>query len=227
MHGHGSESGPDEEAVGERTVEAEVREKIADALGGPRGAVETALPLVVFTIVFVIVEDLPPALILGGVAALVPYGIRLVQGSSTQFARHGLLGIVVAAVFATAMGRGEAAFLPGILQNAAWAVVLGVSIVVRWPAAGFVIGSVLGEAVEWRDNPAIVQLSNRLTLVLLVPIVLRVAVQYPLYVAGEVAWLGVARLALGWPLTAAALAVIGAILVRGETPLPESHRAHS
>ncbi|MDP8928411.1 MAG: DUF3159 domain-containing protein [Actinomycetota bacterium] len=218
----GHETSPDE-----RTVEAEVRAKIAEALGGPRGAVESALPLVVFTAAYVVNDELRLALTLGGVVAVILYGIRLIQRSSTRFVRNGLAGIVVAAVFALAMGSGEAAFLPGIIQNAAWAVALGASIILGWPLAGFLIGAVLGDSVAWRDNRAIVRLSNQLTLVLLVPMVIRVAVQYPLYVAGEVGWLGVARLALGWPLTGATLAVAGAILVRGRTPLPRQPRAQA
>lgn len=211
----------------ERTVEAEVRAKMAEAVGGARGAVETALPLVVFTIGYVIVDELRLALTLAGVAALIPYGIRWIQRSSTRFVRNGLAGIVVAAVFALAMGSGEAAFLPGIIQNAAWALALSASIGLRWPLAGFLIGAVLGDLIAWRDIPAIVRLSNLLTLVLLVPMVIRVAVQYPLYLAGEVGWLGVARLALGWPLTGAALATAGAILMRGQTPLPRQRRTQA
>ncbi len=211
----------------ERTVEAQVRAKMAEALGGPRGAVESALPLVVFTVAYVVVDELRLSLALGGVAALIGYGIRLMQRSSTRFARNGLAGVAVAAVFGLVMGSGEAAFLPGIIQNAAWAVALGGSIVLRWPLAGFLIAAVLGDSVAWRDNPAIMRLSNQLTLVLLVPVVIRVAVQYPLYLAGEVGWLGVARLALGWPLTGAALAVAGAILMRGHTPLPQQRRTQT
>ena len=166
----------DPSASVERTVGAEIRTQVAERLGGPRGSVETALPIVVFTVVFVVADEVLPALVVGGVAALVALAVRLVQGSSTRFARNGLVGIAVAAVFAMAMGRAEAAFLPNIIQNAVWALVLGASIVVRWPLAGFAIGAVLGDTVGWRDSPAIVRLSNRLTLVLLVPMVIRVAV---------------------------------------------------
>jgi hypothetical protein len=50
----------------------------------------------------------------------------------------------------------------------------------------------------------------------------RVAVMGPLYFAGNVAALGVAKLVLGWPLWVAALAIMGAMLVRGNTPLEEA-----
>jgi hypothetical protein len=48
-----------------------------------------------------------------------------------------------------------------------------------------------------------------------------VAVQYPLYLAGEVGWLGVTKIALGWPLQVAALSAMAYLLARGRTPLRE------
>jgi hypothetical protein len=59
---------------------------------------------------------------------------------------------------------------------------------------------------------------QRLTLVLVVLYAVRVAVMLPLYFAGEVAWLGVAKVGLGWPAWVAAVAVMGVMLVRGRTP---------
>ncbi|MBW3605839.1 MAG: DUF3159 domain-containing protein [Actinobacteria bacterium] len=201
------------------TVEGEVRARLAAELGGVRGSLETAFPLVVFTVVFVATDEVRPSVIWAMAAAVAAYGLRLAQRSQTRYVRHGLVGIVVAAALASFTGRAETAFLPGIVQNGVWALVLGGSVVVRWPVAGFVIGEVLGDRMGWRDDPAIVRLSNRLTLVLLAPMVIRLAVQLPLYVADEVLWLGVSRVVLGWPLHAGTLALVGLILVRGNTPL--------
>lgn len=202
------------------TVEGEVRARLAAELGGVRGSLETAFPMVVFTVAYVVTDELRPSVVGAVVAAVGAYGLRLVQHSQTRFVRHGLIGILVAAALATFTGRAETAFLPGIVQNGVWAMLLGGSVVLRWPLAGFVIGTVLDDRTGWRDDPAIVRLSNRLTLVLLAPMVIRLAVQVPLYVAGAVGWLGASRVVLGWPLHAAALALAGLILLRGTTPLP-------
>ena len=196
-----------------------MRARLASELGGLRGSAETALPLVVFTLVYVIAGDLPPSVIASLGTAVAAFVVRLIQGSGTRFVRHGLIGIVVAVALATFTGRAEAAFLPGIVQNVAWALALGISVVVRRPLAGYLIGAVLEDMTGWRDDPAIVRLSNRLTLVLLAPMVIRIAVQLPLYLASAVGWLGVTRVVLGWPLHAATLGVAGLILLRGHTPL--------
>ena len=45
----------------------------------------------------------------------------------------------------------------------------------------------------------------------------RVAVMLPLYLAGEVAWLGVAKVALGWPAYLLAIVVMGMLLATGRT----------
>ena len=201
------------------TVETLVRARIAALIGGPRGGIEVALPIALFSLVFVLVGELRPAVIAGLASSVVLFAARLAQRSSTQFVRNGLVGIAVAALVATATGRAEDAFLPGILQSAAWALALTVSIAVRRPLAGYLIGAVLGDTSGWRANPAVVRLANRLTLVFLAPMAIRVAVQTPLYLAGEVGWLGVSRVVLGWPLSLAAFAVGAGILARGSTPL--------
>ena len=63
------------------------------------------------------------------------------------------------------------------------------------------------------------RLCQRLTWVLVGLYVVRVAIMLPLYWAGRVGALSVAKVALGWPLYVAAIAIMGLILVRGRTPL--------
>jgi len=118
-------------------------------------------------------------------------------------------------------------FLPGLLYNAGYAVAIGLSIVVRWPLIGFMVGSVTGDPTGWHRDPAVVRLCSRLTWLLVVPCVLRVVVQAPLYLAGRNGWwdqdsavaaLGVAKLVMGWPLQVAALAAMVWLLSRNQTP---------
>lgn len=205
-----------------RTVEGEVLAQVSEGVGGPRGGIESALPIIVFTISYVITDNLSRSLALGIGSVVLPLVIRLVQKSSVRFVFNGLVGIAIAAVIARSTGKAEAAFLPGIIQAAAWAGVLTISILAGRPLVGYLIGSVMGEPTDWHRRPSILQVSHRLTLVLLVPMLLRVAVQYPLYLAGEVGWLGTAKVVLGWPLHVATLAVAGMILAKGRTPFPSN-----
>lgn len=204
---------------GEATVEAAVRHQLATALGGRRGVVESALPTLVFTVAYVGTHRLQLALILAAAAAVLLLAIRLAQRSSAQFVLNSLVGIALAAFFALRSGRAEDAFLPGIIYNAGYAAVMLLSIAVRWPVVGFMIGSVVGDPTGWRSQPAVLRLCTKLTWLLLLPCLVRVAVQLPLYLAGAVGWLGASKIALGWPLQILALAAAAALLARGRTPL--------
>jgi len=217
--GDPSPSAPELPGVDAQTVEDVVRARLAEALGGRRGMVEGALPTIGFTLTYLPTRDLRSALIVGVGLAVVLLAVRVAQRQPVQFVVNSLVGIAIAALFASRSGRAEDVFLPGIIYNAAYTVGLTLSVLVRWPLVGLMIGSVTGDLTAWRSDPAIVRLCSRMTWVLAVPCAVRVAVQYPLYLAGEVGWLGVSKIVLGWPLQVAALAVMVYLLARGRTPL--------
>jgi hypothetical protein len=88
------------------------------------------------------------------------------------------------------------------------------------------VGAASLEPTEWHDDADVVRLSKRLTWLLVLPCVIRVAVQAPLYLAGKaavdagliVASLGISKIAMGWPLQLLALAAMVWVLARGNTP---------
>jgi hypothetical protein len=207
------------------TVEHVVRAKLAEALGGPRGIVESAVPTIAFTLGYVLSHDLRRSLTIAIALAVVLLVVRVVQRQPVQFVVNSLVGIGIAAVFAARSGKAEDVYLPGILYNAGYAVVMILSIVARWPVVGLIIGSVTGDVSAWRQDPAIVRLCSRLTWVLVAPCIIRVAVQWPLYLAGHVGWLGATKIALGWPLQVGALSLMAYLLARGRTPtrVPATH----
>ena len=218
--------------VTEGTVEALIRTKLAEALGGKRGMVEAAVPTLSFTVSYIITSDLRMSIMLGVGAALLLGVIRLVQRSSVQYVLTSLFGIGIAAIFAMRSGNAEDAFLPGIIYNAVYAVVLSISVLVRWPAIGLMIGPFIGhreDFTSWRSNPAVVSLASKLTWLMVVPCVIRVLVQYPLWLAETNDWantfalLGLSKVAMGWPLQVAAFAAMVWVLARGRTPLGEEH----
>lgn len=211
--------GPPTGAVDAQTVEDVVRSRLAMALGGRRGMLEGAVPTIGFTATYVPTHDLRLSLMVGIGLAVSLLAVRMLQRQPVQFVVNSLVGIAIAAVFASRSGRAEDVFLPGIIYNAVYTVVLTLSVLVRWPLVGVMIGSVTGDLSAWRHDPGVVRLCSRLTWVLVAPCAIRVVVQYPLYLAGEVGWLGVSKLALGWPLQVAALSAMVYLLARGRTPL--------
>lgn len=199
------------------TLETLVRTQLSKALGGRRGMLEGAVPTVGFTLVWILAHDLRLALLVSGGVAVALLVLRIAQRSSVQFVLNSLVGIAIAAVFALRSGRAEDAFLPGVIYNAVYAVILGGSALIRWPVVGFMIGSVTGEPTAWHSDRHLVALCSKLTWLLAVPCILRVLVQYPLYRMHEAGWLGVAKIAMGWPLQVAALAAAVWLLSRDTT----------
>jgi hypothetical protein len=217
------------------TVEAVVRAQLAKALGGRRGMFEAAVPTILFTVTFLASHQLRLALVLSVAAAVVLLVARVVQRSSIQFVVNSLVGIAIGGFFAwrSARGGGDAGdqalayFLPGILYNAGYAVVITVTILARWPVVGFMVGSVASDPTAWHRDPQVVRLCSHLSWLLVLPCVLRVAVQLPLYLAGSngldsgaaIAALGVSKIVMGWPLQLAALAAMVWLLARNHTPV--------
>lgn len=223
------------EPVGARTVEEVVRAQLSRALGGRRGMLEAAVPTLAFTLVFLTTRDLRVAVPVSVGTALVLLLVRAVQRTTAQFVLNSLVGIALGAFFAWRSARGGgtaddqalAYFLPGLIYNGAYAVVMTLSNLARWPLVGFLVGSVAGDPTEWHDDPQVVRLCRNLTWMLAVPCVVRLAVQLPLYLAGRgaqdaapmVAALGVSKIAMGWPLQILALAGMAWLLGRNRTPV--------
>lgn len=220
-----SHPGPEARAAAELragTVEEIIRQRLSAALGGWRGSLETALPTVAFVIGWTSTQDLRLSIIASGVMVVILGVIRLLQRQSLQYVASAAFAAAIAAIFAARSGRAEAAFLPGIVTNAAYAAGSLVSVLARWPMVGFLVGAgdplAKEDPLRWRRDRALVAVCGRLTLVMTAMFALRVAIMYPLYLAGNVAALGTAKVILGWPLWVGALAIMGAMLVRGSTP---------
>lgn len=205
------------------TVEEVIRHRLSVALGGWRGALETALPTAVFVAAWLWLGDIRTAVIAAVVVAVVLAGLRVAQRSSLQHVVGAVFATAIAAFFALRSGKAEDAFLPGLLMSAGWGVGTLVSILARWPVVGFLVGVADPRAqtdpFAWRRDSAIVAVCQRLTWVLVAVYAVRLAIMVPLYLAKNIAGLGVAKIALGWPLWVAGVAVMGMLLVRGRTPL--------
>ena len=152
--------------------------------------------------------------------------VRLIQHQSLKYVASAIFPTAIAAFVATRTGRAEDVFLPGILYNGALAVLSLFTVLIRRPLVGFVIGAAVGDPTGWTKDPGLVKMTSKLTLVLAVPYATRFIVQLPLFLAGEVVWLGVAKVVLGWPLLIAALSVIGLMLSKGRTPMENSTLDH-
>lgn len=131
-----------------------------------------------------------------------------------------MAAVSLAAFIALRTGRAEDFFLIQLLSNVASALAWALSILVRWPLLGVVVGFLLGQKSRWRRDRALVRAYGRASWVWVGQYLLRVLVFGVLWWSEWVVALGVARVALSWPLVAATLAVSAVVLRKS---LPDGH----
>jgi hypothetical protein len=174
------------------------------AVGGPLGLVETSAPAIVFAAAYGFFGTNVAAAIAVGLTAILALA-RLARRESPRHALSGLFGVAFGAFIAARSGRAENFYLPGLLQNAAYATAFLVSIALRKPLVGLIVGQLGPAYAGWRDDPRRVRGVMLATWLWAAVFLLRLIVQIPLYLAHAVVVLGVVRTAMGLPLFALAL----------------------
>jgi hypothetical protein len=177
-------------------------------MGGWRGILESVLPSLAFVIIFTIRPE-PLLLSLGisvGLAALFTI-VRLVQKSPPSAALGGLIAAVAAAALALWTGRGADNFVPGLITNAVYGSVILVSALIGWSLIGLAVGFLMGEGTSWRNDRRKRRAYFWLGIAWAALFFARLAVQLPLYLAGDVTALGTLKLIMGLPLFAPLIAV--------------------
>lgn len=189
------------------------RKSLLDGIGGPLGILEAVLPATTFSIVFAITQT---ALYAVGAAAglsVLFILIRVVRRQSIQQALIGAAAIALATFLALRDG-GQAAdyFVPGFFTNAAYGSAILLSILVRRPLMGYVAQLLFG-LNDWRKAAAYKRL-RLVTWIWFAFFAARLAVQLPLYFAGEVELLAASRVVMGAPAYAGLLALSWILLKR-------------
>jgi hypothetical protein len=194
---------------------------LAEAIGGPLGMAETSLPAVAFVVAYTASgSDTNTAAAVAVGLALVLAVARLVRRESPQHALSGLIGVGFAAFIATRSGKAENFFLPGLLANAVYASAFLISLAVRRPLVGIIVTKLDGEDERWREDPRRMRAFARATWLWAGLFLLRLLVQLPLYLAGAVVALGVARTALGLPVFGLGLWLTWLLVRASRVPAP-------
>ncbi len=176
---------------------------LLEQMGGLSGLIYSSLPVLVFVPVssfFGLTAAIYSAL---GVAGLVLVW-RLVRRESVQPAVSGFIGVGISALIAYMIGASKGYFLLGIWSSLIYAGVFGISILIRRPLVGYGWSWVTGHDRSWRDVRRAVLAFDIATAVWALVFAARFLVQNHLYGLDQTGLLGVARIAMGWPLTAVA-----------------------
>ena len=195
-------------------------------MGGVSGLIYSSLPVVAFVPVsslFGLTAAIASAL---GIAAVILVW-RLVRRESAQPAISGFIGVGFCALIAYVMGESKGYFLLGIWSSLVWAAVFGLSVLIRRPVVGYVWGWVNGHDRGWRRVRRAVLAFDIATLFWVLVFGSRFVVQHHLYDADQTGWLGVARIAMGWPLTAVAALVTYLAIRTAQRAIHENDQAQT
>ena len=204
----------DEQFVSEIKDDSEL---LASALGGWKGVIDSGLPFVVFTVVYLVTDrDLETTLYASVGTAAVLALLRLVRRQSLQQVFSGLIGIGIAAFLAQRTGNADNFFLPGIITNAVYASVCLISIAVHKPLLGYVIEALRGRDMSWVKDPDAHRLFSTITWLWALIFGVRVAIMFPLYLLGQTAALGTLKILLGYPLFALGIFVTFRLLAKSK-----------
>ena len=197
---------PAESEAAPVTADRTPADRMMAQLGGVSGMIYSSLPVLVFVGTSRLMGLSAAVGAALGIATLILVW-RLVRRESVQPAVSGLIGVVVCALIAYMLGESKGYFLLGIWTSLLWAAVFGVSVLIRRPVVGYIWSWLHGHDRAWRDVRRAVFAFDIATLTWVVVFGARFVVQHLLYQSDHTGWLVVARISMGWPLTAAAALV--------------------
>lgn len=161
---------------------------LAALIGGPQGAIESMLPPVAFVVVYISTgSNLTAAVITALVIGLTLAALRLWRGERPVRVTGALLVVVLAAMVAYYTGSAAAYFWPLVLANVASALAFALSILIKWPLLGVIVGPITGTGMRWRKDPDLLRAYSRASWIWVLLNVVRAAVQIPL-IQGENLW---------------------------------------
>lgn len=186
--------------------EAPTGRALLTAVGGVRGLAESILPGFAFLIVYAITKELVPSVLIPVGVGAVFVVLRLLQRQSLATSLAGILGVAVSAGLSLITGRAESNFVPGIIINAVCLLVLLVTLVVRRPLIGILVGLLLpDDGTDWRDDPGKRRVLTVATWLWVGLFAVRLLIEIPLYLTAQVELLAGIKLITGVPLYAALL----------------------
>ncbi|MBT1160767.1 DUF3159 domain-containing protein [Bifidobacterium sp. SO1] len=202
---------------------------VIEAIGGPRGVVESMLPGVVFVVMFIVTSNLNLTIAVSAALAVIQVIVRLMQRQSAMGALSGLIAVGICLIWAWKSHEARNYYMFGFISNAVYLVLLTLSLIVRVPGLGLMVEFIRSLPTEhfktwfddWMHDRDLKRAYMIVTSLWIGVFALRLLVQVPLYLTDHVALLGTARLLMGIPFWALAIWVSYLIIA---TPL-HRHKA--
>jgi hypothetical protein len=181
-------------------MQEEDKAKVITALGGKKGIIDSTIPSLVFLITYNITHNLRACLYVSIATAALLMIYRLIKRDTLMHSISGFVGIAFCGWFAWKTGSAKAYYAPSLWKNSGFMLLYLISILVRYPLIGVLLGPILGENLKWRKDPKRLSAYTKATWIWFALFAIRLAIQYPLFKTNQLNALGVANIFLGFPL---------------------------
>jgi len=176
------------------------------SFGGWFGIVESVVPSMTFVLVYMIWQNALAGFVAASVIALALLTRQILAGKPINQSLAGIVGIAITGYFTLRQGaKPEDFFIKNFFTNAIYGSVLLVSVLVRFPIFGVLIGLLKGLGLSWRKNKAQLRRFDAATLIFVGLFGLRLLVQLPMYFSHNLLGLGIAHALMSYPLYALCL----------------------
>ena len=197
------------------------RESLRSLLGGGREAIEATIPVLAFVVGWVASgNDVLWASGIAVAASVVLLVLGLVQRRRLRALMIGLLFTIVAAMLAVYMGDGRYFFLVRILSNCLSIVIWAISILIRWPFLGIILGAIVGTKARWRHDPVLLRAYSRASWIWAASYAFRVLVLLAVWDRTSVEVLGIVQALTSYPVLIACIVISGWVLFGS---IPKGH----
>jgi hypothetical protein len=186
-------------------MQEEDKAKVVTALGGKKGIIDSTIPSLVFLLTYNITHNLRACLYVSIATAVLLLIWRLIKRDTLMHAISGFIGVAFCGWFAWKTGSAKDYYAPSLWKNSAFMLVYLISILVKYPLIGVLLGPILGENLNWRKDPKRLAAYTKATWIWFALFAIRLLIQYPLFKANALNALGIANIFLGFPLYLATL----------------------
>ena len=170
------------------------------SVGGVQGFIEATIPGLVYVLTFAIWQDLTISIVSVSIA-MVALIIRHFLAKRPASALIGPIVAIALAIYLARRPEGQPRdfYLTGFLTNAGYGAGLLLSVLVRFPLIGVLVGFMTDQGLRWRKERRKVRFFNLVTGLWVAFFASRLVVQVPMYLANDVVSLGFTRIVMGTP----------------------------
>ncbi|MGW3961558.1 DUF3159 domain-containing protein [Amycolatopsis sp. NPDC005003] len=197
------------------------------AVGGWRTVAESVASRALFLVAYLSTAQVLTAALIAVGAVFAFAVVRLCTAGKAWQPAVGLIVVGVSALLAGGTGNAVDFYFTSILWQLAGGVLFLVSILVRRPLIGLVVGTARGERTAWRRDPRDRRRYYVCTAVFLAKYAIAAAVLVPLYLAEELIPLGIAATLLGGAPTLGVCVYLCWRILRPAPETPGRRQAHA